>query len=302
MSDQPPAGWYPAPDRPGQQRYFDGASWTEDYVQPAGAAAVSPTPGGGGKKVLIPVLACVDIAVLLAVVAAVVVAAGGGDDDEQAGTGSSTTRRQTTTEATTTTTDAPTTTEATTTRPTTTRSTPTTSRRPTTTRPTTTAPPTTAPGPGFGEGNFLVGTDVEPGLYTATSSGFCYWERVSGLSGEFDDIIANDIGPGQAIVEILASDVAFNTNSCGRWQPFEPTGEPVTTFGEGDWAVNSQVPPGRYRSEGGETCYWERKSSFAGSFDGIIANDSSAGQAVVEIAASDVGFSSTGCGTWAPAG
>ncbi|WP_081785245.1 DUF2510 domain-containing protein [Cellulomonas sp. KRMCY2] len=35
-----PAGWYPDPERPGRQRWFDGTVWTE-HVQPDGA----PAPG-----------------------------------------------------------------------------------------------------------------------------------------------------------------------------------------------------------------------------------------------------------------
>ena len=35
-----PAGWYPDPERPGRQRWFDGSAWTE-HVQPDGA----PVPG-----------------------------------------------------------------------------------------------------------------------------------------------------------------------------------------------------------------------------------------------------------------
>lgn len=86
MSDQhQPAGWFPAPDRPGQQRYWDGSQWTEHYAPqapqaPQGAQALQPQPKkGGAMKVLIPVFACLALA-LVAVV--VVVAVSGGDDEE----------------------------------------------------------------------------------------------------------------------------------------------------------------------------------------------------------------------------
>lgn len=49
MSDLPPANWYPDPEVPGQQRYWDGAQWTDhraplETAQPQ-QAAVAPQPG-----------------------------------------------------------------------------------------------------------------------------------------------------------------------------------------------------------------------------------------------------------------
>lgn len=74
-----------------------------------------------------------------------------------------------------------------------------------------------------GDGIFLVGSEVEPGSYRTTvpnASIGCYWARLSGLSGEFDDIIANGIGePGaQQVVEIASEDEAFETEGCGTWE------------------------------------------------------------------------------------
>lgn len=75
----------------------------------------------------------------------------------------------------------------------------------------------------FGPGTQLVGTDVAPGTYRATGPvDGCYWERLSGTSGEFGDIIANDFtyDPG-SVVTIAASDVAFSSNGCGSWEPVQ---------------------------------------------------------------------------------
>jgi hypothetical protein len=56
VSDLPPANWYPDPEVPGQQRYWDGTQWTEHRApgvgaQPQGAAwgAASDTQVQGGQ-------------------------------------------------------------------------------------------------------------------------------------------------------------------------------------------------------------------------------------------------------------
>ncbi|MCH8564613.1 hypothetical protein LTH96_02505 [Nesterenkonia sp. LB17] len=69
-----------------------------------------------------------------------------------------------------------------------------------------------------GSGTFLVGEEIQPGTYrTESTSGFCYWARLSGLSGEFDDIITNGLPEGQGFVTIAETDVAFETSDCGEW-------------------------------------------------------------------------------------
>lgn len=79
---------------------------------------------------------------------------------------------------------------------------------------------------------------------------------------------------------------------------------PATSFGNGTWAVGSDIAPGTYVSAGSLDeygCYWERASSFDGDFDSIIANDfvsPESGQAVVTIKSTDVAFVSSYCGTW----
>jgi hypothetical protein len=184
---------------------------------------------------------------------------------------------------------------------------------PPSTEPPATEPPTTpAPTlPGFDEGILLVGSDIQPGTYVAVvpdSSFNCYWARLSDVSGSFEGIIANDnTNPGaQALVSIAPTDVAFESNGCGRWTAFFPPAQPLATFGDGTWAVGAQVPAGRWRSSGPEpgdfNCYWQRSSGFGGTFDEIIANDNQQGPTIVDISPSDVGFTSKGCGTWTLAG
>lgn len=81
--------------------------------------------------------------------------------------------------------------------------------------------PTAAPEPvTFGNGTFLVGTDIQPGTYRSDAPSGCYWERLSGLSGEFGDIIANHFSDsaGQVLVDIGPNDVAFVSQNCGTWE------------------------------------------------------------------------------------
>ena len=171
--------------------------------------------------------------------------------------------------------------------------------------PTFTVPSTPTPTAGsFGAGQHLIGTDIAPGRYYSAPASGCYWERQSGLGGTFDEILANELilfAAGQWIVDILASDVAFETNAeCGAWfttmrRGWQPTIMP------GLWLGGDQVSPGTYRAEADDGCYWERLRGFTGAFSELIANKlvSSAGAQFVTIDAADAGFStSDDCGTW----
>jgi hypothetical protein len=172
---------------------------------------------------------------------------------------------------------------------------------------TTTAAPTTTvttlpePEPAFGAGIQVVGEDVEPGVYETGIVGTrgCYWERLSGLSGEFDDIITNGNVSNHDVVEIAEDDAAFNTD-CDAWYPLTEIDPLLTEIPEGKWVLGSHINPGTFRAPGSESCYWERLSGLSGEFDDIIANDLPSGQAIVEIADDDVAFNSNGCGDWTP--
>jgi flagellar biosynthesis GTPase FlhF len=63
-----------------------------------------------------------------------------------------------------------------------------------------------------GTGTFVVGEDIQPGTYRAEAQEGCYWKRLSSLSG--DDIIDNNIADGPVVVEIKATDKAFETSDC----------------------------------------------------------------------------------------
>lgn len=82
--------------------------------------------------------------------------------------------------------------------------------------------PTATPLPdgAFGDGTWRVGSDIKPGTYrTQNESGSCYWARLRGLSGEFNDIITNENPDGPSIVTIPASDAGFTSSDCDLWVP-----------------------------------------------------------------------------------
>jgi len=153
---------------------------------------------------------------------------------------------------------------------------------------------------GFGNGTHIVGTAVKPGRYvTTTASSFCYWERMSGFGGSLDEINANEIGNGaHMVVDILATDRGFKSNGCGTWVPYTP--KPAAKITDGTWVINDEMTPGLWQASKPADCYWERTSDFSGGLDSIIANEISGG--IVQIEPTDVGFSSSRCGTWTKVG
>jgi hypothetical protein len=75
--------------------------------------------------------------------------------------------------------------------------------------------PTTVPG----DGEYLVGEDMQAGTYkTAGTDGFgCYWERAKNASGEFDAIIANGNLQGTGRVTVNKGEV-FKVTGCKEWK------------------------------------------------------------------------------------
>jgi hypothetical protein len=66
-----------------------------------------------------------------------------------------------------------------------------------------------------GTGTFLVGSDVQPGEYRAAASPGCYWARLSSL--DTSDILDNDNTDGPVVIDILASDKAFQASDCASF-------------------------------------------------------------------------------------
>lgn len=77
----------------------------------------------------------------------------------------------------------------------------------------------------FSTGTWLVGVDIAPGTYRSDSTGdrTCFWYRLSGLSGDSDDVLAADSVDGPAAVEISPDDVGFDSSEgCGTWTQIAP--------------------------------------------------------------------------------
>jgi hypothetical protein len=76
---------------------------------------------------------------------------------------------------------------------------------------------TTSPTAAVGDGTWQVVIDIAAGTWRSAGGTTCYWQRMKGFSGTFDDIIANDNTGPSTIVEIGASDKAFSSTRCGTW-------------------------------------------------------------------------------------
>lgn len=78
--------------------------------------------------------------------------------------------------------------------------------------------PTAVPYAQFGDGTYVVGTDIQPGTYrTRVASSNCYYARLRGFGGTIDDIIANNNTEAPTVITISSSDKGFESSSCGTW-------------------------------------------------------------------------------------
>lgn len=145
-------------------------------------------------------------------------------------------------------------------------------------------------------GTYLVGTDLPAGLYKVTSSGDSqsHVARLSGLDGEFKNIISNDIfGSGGGYIEVSPSDKAFKisggTATLIDYSTYNPTIK--TTVTDGTFLVGKDIAPGTYKVSlnNGKTSYVSRESGLDGTSDIIIAIDSfGVGGGYIEVLPSDL--------------
>src|SRR5262245_38093000 len=75
-----------------------------------------------------------------------------------------------------------------------------------------------------------------------------------------------------------------------------PPAAPMTSFGDGTYAVGTEIEPGVYQSAGpveGSACYWKRSNN-----DGTVANAMTKKPQTVEIAPGDTTFKTSKCQEW----
>jgi len=149
----------------------------------------------------------------------------------------------------------------------------------------------------YGNGQYLVGKDIEAGLYKATLTDTImkmgYIERSKAVSMETSDILANIILTGNGYVEIKSTDVAV------RLQGVEMTKidlstlpkDPESEVSDGIYLVGYDIKPGTYKAEVTDTTtkmgYVQRSKSVAMGMDDIIANQIMQGSGYVEIKDTD---------------
>ena len=105
--------------------------------------------------------------------------------------------------------------------------------------------PVSAPSSGIiPPGRWLVGRQIPAGNYEINAGSGCYWERLSGFSGNLNDIIANDFiaASGRQIVRISSSDEGFYSDAdCGTWS--RRTGSALTTSAAGSGFSEGVISP-----------------------------------------------------------
>lgn len=156
-----------------------------------------------------------------------------------------------------------------------------------------------------GNGTFAVGSKIKPGTYYSGSTNGCYWARLSGASGSFDEIRANDFGSGQRIISISPGDKYVEFSDCGSWYPIAGAGPRLSKIpASGVYKVGQQIAPGTWRTSFTDGCYWETRASGYGGFEDVIANDyiDGRGSTTVTISSSVYAFETSYCGTWTKVG
>ena len=128
------------------------------------------------------------------------------------------------------------------------------------------------------------------------------------FSGEYGEGGSNFVirrsGP-TSIADIAPEDAGFYSRGCGTWSDdLSPVTTPGEPFPDGTYLVGVDIAPGRYRATAPtDRCLWFRLDEFGGvygAYEGAFAI-SIGWLPVVDVAPSDAGLLTAGCGTWSDA-
>jgi len=109
--------------------------------------------------------------------------------------------------------------------------------------------------------------------------------------------------PGTSAATVPATVVVTQPPATDPPTTSPPVTEPPLkpAFGEGFYRINTDLPPGTYRSEGGLYCTWDRFASATyppSAADRIASGYSTGDPITVAIAPSDGAFRTSGCEIW----
>jgi hypothetical protein len=150
----------------------------------------------------------------------------------------------------------------------------------------------------FSPGVHVVGIDLAPGRYTTPVARDCAWRRLSDPTGVAGTVLAEGRVTGQAIIDVLETDVALQTGGgCGTLVPLRSL-PLVTTPSDGDWLVGYQMAFGQWRPSNPASCSWWKVTDFTGTPEAVVAQGTLAPGDTVELVWGDIGFQSRGCGSW----
>ena len=166
--------------------------------------------------------------------------------------------------------------------------------------------PRIAPGEPFGDGTWIVRSEVAPGLYVASDPAnpgsldrweMCRWAHLDDFRGRYRLSRSASLA---AIVDIDPADAGFYSARCGEWSPYAgPAVGPGQPFGDGVFLVGEEIAPGPYRAVAPpEGCRWERLREYGDS--GYRGDYVGGAHQIANVAPTDIGFASRGCGAWEP--
>ncbi len=161
-----------------------------------------------------------------------------------------------------------------------------------------------------GPADWVVGTQVPPGIYQSRTSGKCSFSRAVDANHVFTGAVDNSsitidtfLDAAHILVEVKEGDAFFilRHDTCGSFVPVNVAELPVEQNpGDGIWAVGPQMTPGTWEASGAEFCVWVRSDQATGTvLDTPFIEQGTATQVTVNPGEF---FSSKNCGTWTRTG